>query len=144
MPDIQALSAATRAAALCYHIFMPEDPKKTDDAWYSGLPESEEDRLYTESVNRIKTAVEQGLGFEEAAKLVEVKDAEARESILDDALKVIIAEMHFAKQEQLEKLAKKLKLPIEKLMKARQEMLADVELAAIEKFKEETGQSGNA
>lgn len=123
---------------------MPEDSKKPDDAWYSELPESEEDKLYSESVNRVKTAVEQGLGFEEASKLVDVQNGETRSLILDDALKIIIAEQHFGKKQPLEKLAKKLKLPVEKLMTARQEMLADVELAAIQKYKEETGQSGNS
>jgi hypothetical protein len=115
------------------------------EAWYKGLPESEEDRLYEESVKRIKSAVEQDMPFEQAVGLIEVKDAELKALIIDDALKVLIAEMHFTGGIPLEELAKKFRLPLKKLEGAKKAMLSDIEAAAIEKWKEESGgHSGTA
>ncbi|MDA8169988.1 MAG: hypothetical protein M0Z59_09900 [Nitrospiraceae bacterium] len=114
------------------------------DAWYEGLPQAEADRIYEESIKRIKSAVEQGMSFEQAAGLVDVKDGDLKKSILGDALKVMIAEVHFMAGMELPELARKLKLPLKVLEDAKKEMLADVEEAAIQKFKEESGQSGKA
>lgn len=121
----------------------------SEEAWFSGLPESEEDRIYRESINRIKSGIEQGLSFEQAVALIDVKDASLREVIISDSLKVLLAEMHFNQGKSLEELSKKLKVPLKRLEVARQEMLEEVEDAAIEKFKKESGggsfgPSGNA
>ncbi|MDA8087374.1 MAG: hypothetical protein M0Z75_11805 [Nitrospiraceae bacterium] len=114
------------------------------DAWYSEIPESEEDRLYTESVKRIQSGVEQGMSFEKAAGLIESAVEALRAEILGDALKVLIAKFHFSEGMPLDKLAKKLGLPLARLENAKNEMLAEVEQAAIERYKEESGSSGNA
>ncbi len=114
------------------------------DAWYNGLPESEEDRIYSESVKRIQSGVEQGMTFEKAARLIEAAGEELRAAILDDALKVLIAKFHFSEGMALDKLAKKLGLPLARLEEAKDAMLKEVEQAAIERYKEESGSSGNA
>jgi hypothetical protein len=114
-------------------------------AWYSDLPESEEDKLYREGIEKIKAGVEEGKSFEEAAALIElmdIKDPPLREAVISDALKVIIAELHFAKKKSLKSLAKKLKVPEKVLFQARQEMLEDLEEAAVEKFRKESGGLG--
>jgi len=112
------------------------------EAWYADLPESEEDKLYRGSIEKIKGAVEQGLAFDEAAATVDVKDQALKDTIISDALKVILAELHFGKKKSLKALAKKLKVPEQRLLQARQEMLEDVEEAAIEKFRKESGGAG--
>lgn len=112
--------------------------------WYSDLP-NDTDALYEESVRRIKSAVEKAMSFEQAVKLIDVKDASLKAAIIDDALKVIIAEMHFVRKKSVDEVAKALKLPAERITKARQEMLADVEQAAIDAYKSQSGQQqGNA
>lgn len=114
------------------------------DAWHKDIPESEEDRIYTESVKRIQSGVEQGMAFEKAASLIDVKGEALRADILDDALKVLIAQLHFTGGMPIDKLAKKLGLPITQLEESKKAMLEEVKQAAIEKYKEETGSSGNA
>ena len=113
------------------------------DAWYDDLPEDME-KLYEESVRRIKSAVEKSMSFEQAAGLVDVEDEGMKAAIVDDALKVLVAEMHFIKKKTMEEVAKALKLPAERVTRARAEMLKDVENAAIEASKLERGQGGNA
>ena len=109
------------------------------EAWYSDLPESEEDKLYNESVKRIQSAVEQGMSFESAAGLVDVKDEALKAQVLDDALKVLIAQLHFTGGMTLDALAKKLGLPLKHLEEAKRAMLEEVEDAAVKKFREESG-----
>ncbi|MDA8387472.1 MAG: hypothetical protein M0Z58_02255 [Nitrospiraceae bacterium] len=109
------------------------------EAWYSGLPESEEDKLYGESVKRIQSAVSQGMSFESAAGLIDVKDETLRAQILDDALKVLIAQMHFKEGMPLERLAKKLGLSMKRIEEAKEAMLREVSEAAVEQFRKEAG-----
>lgn len=113
--------------------------------WYEGVPAYELDKLYEESVSRIKSAIrDSAMSFEQAAGLIEVEDEALKASILDDALKVLIAEMHFAGGTALEELARTLKLPPARLQKAKDEMLREVEQAAVEKYKTDMGSAGNA
>jgi hypothetical protein len=112
--------------------------------WYSDLP-PDEDQLYEESVRRIRSGViDQQMPFEKAAELIEVEDKGLRAAILDDALKVLLAEIHFAGGKSLDETTQALGLPRARLERARAEMLKDVKQAAIEKYKSETGQEGNA
>lgn len=117
----------------------PEDEKK----WYEEIA-SEKDRLYDDSVEKLLSGVRQSLTFEQAANLIEVDDESMKADILDDALKVLLAEMHFAGKKPLKEVAKALGLPVKRLEKAKEEMLREVEQAAIEKYKSSTGQIGNA
>ena len=114
------------------------------DTWYDELPESEEDRVYTESVKRIQNGVQQGMTFEKAVGLIEAVDEAQKAEILNDALKVLIAQFHFSEGAPLDNLAKKLGLPLARLEQAKKAMLEEVEQAAIERYKEETGRDGNA
>lgn len=100
--------------------------------------------FYDESINRIKKGVEQGMTFEQAVSLVGCEDQKLKAAIVDDTLKVIIAEMHFMGKQGIDDVAKKLRLPAQVIMKSRQEMLDSVEAAAIEAYKDSQGQSGNA
>ena len=109
------------------------------EAWYNGLPEPEEDRVYGESIKRIQSAVEQGMSFKSAAGLIDVKDEAVRAQILNDALKVLIARMHFEEGMPLEKLAKKLGLSAKRLEEVKEEMLREVGEAEAEKFRKEAG-----
>lgn len=109
--------------------------------WYEEI-KSEENRLYEESVNKIKEAVSRGLSFEEASGLISVEDVLLKSRMLDDALKVLIAEMHFVGKKPLKELAKILKLPAGKLEEAKKQMLEDVEKTAINKFKSKIFQKG--
>ena len=110
------------------------------EKWY----ETEEDKFYEEAVGRIRAAVGQGMSFEQASALIDVGDESLREEMLDDALKVLIAEMHLIGKKPLKDVAQALKLPEERLAKAKKEMLADIEASAIDAYKREHGQTGNA
>jgi AraC-like DNA-binding protein len=106
--------------------------------------DSETDRLYEESLRKIKNGLKH-LSFDEAAKLVDVDDEVVRRSIVDDCLKVLIAERHFSGGTSLESLARELRTSPKRLAQAKAEMLGDVEAAAIEAYaREKNQQAGSA
>lgn len=109
--------------------------------WY----EEPEDRRYEEAVQKLTAdVIERNLSFEEAAAALDIEDEALKASVLDDALKVLIARMHFMEKKPLEQVAQRLKLPLARLEQAKRQMLKDVEAAAIEQYKSSTGQSGQA
>jgi hypothetical protein len=112
------------------------------NAWYDDLPDDDA-KFYEESVNRIKKGVEQEMTFEQAVSLVEFKDDSIKSAIIDDTLKLLIAEMHFVGKKSIDDVARKLRLSKDAITSARQEMLDSVEDAAIEAYKREHGQQGH-
>ena len=100
------------------------------EKWYDNLPddffETEADKAYRDSFVKIRAGLEQGLGFDEACKAIEVKDAVLRKQIIDDMLKVILAEEHFAKHVPLEDIAKRLKVSVEFIEAIKQIMFHDI------------------
>jgi len=114
--------------------------------WYDNLIPDEE-RILREAIEKVKALLGQGKTFDEAIIAIEIHDPALRESIVDDTIKVLIAEEHFAGLVSIEALAKKLRVDVARLNKARTEMLQDVEEAAIEAYKatlKEQGPHGNA
>jgi hypothetical protein len=82
----------------------------------------------------VKAGLAKGLDFNKAAAAVEIRDESFRESVLDDVLKVLIAEEHFAKKVPLDELSLKLALSVELLEKARTEMFEDVEKTSVDAY----------
>jgi hypothetical protein len=86
----------------------------------------EEGKVYAKGIGIIRSALDNGLRFDVACKMVAVEDQEMKGHIIDDALKIEIAELHFGKGLTLLDVAKKLGVPVHRLMKAREQMLQDV------------------
>lgn len=106
----------------------------------------EESRIYNEALAKIREGIANGLNFSEATSVVNIGDAELEKLVIDDALKILIAEMHFAKGELLYKVADTLKVPLKTVNKAHMEMLEDAGIAAAETYSGENpeGLFGNA
>ena len=108
----------------------------------------EEDRIYNESIAKIREGMKNGLTFGEACQVIDVTDEELKEFILDDALKIMIAELHYGKAMNLEEVARILNLPMGKVRVASLEMLEDAGIAAAELHRKNNpkpdGPAGNA
>lgn len=111
-----------------------------DDGGFS----EEDERVYNESMAVIRQGMEKGLGFDEACREITVQDPELRRLIMDDYLKVVIANLHFEGEMSVEEVAKKLKIPVERVLKARQEMIDEVRDRSIEYARKEFGDIGQA
>ncbi len=117
------------------------------EAWYEGLSDddfkSETMREYEKASAKIREGLAAGLDFDAACAAIEVKDEGIRNSIIDDMLKVIIAEEHFGKNVRLDELSKKLNVSLERLEAAKTAMLEDVRDTSIKAFYKSLGH-GNA
>ncbi len=108
------------------------------EKWYDGLSEdaflTETDKAYKEAVIRIQEGLVKGLDFDTACAAVEVDNEELKKHIIDDMLKVIIAEEHYSKNISLDKLAGALKISVVRLESAKAGMLEDVKKTTIKAF----------
>ena len=86
----------------------------------------EEGVIYDEAMKKIRNGMENGLSFSEAFGMVDVQDPELKHFIEDDALKVLVAEMHFQKGLPLQQVADTLKISLKRLNTAITEMLEDI------------------
>ena len=106
----------------------------------------EESRIYNEAMKNIMAALQKGSSFDEACALVDIADGELKGFVVDDALKVLIADIHYAKNLPLEHIADTFKISMDIINKANMEMMQDVEIAASEVYmtKHPGGHIGNA
>jgi hypothetical protein len=108
------------------------------EEWYDGLSEEsilpEADRIYVQSLSKVRRGIAAGLDFDAACAAIDMADEELKKQIVDDVLKVFIAEEHFAKKVGLDEISRKLNLPVARLEKAKSEMLEDVERAAVNTY----------
>lgn len=101
---------------------------------------AEEERLHEAGIKAIRAGLEAGLDFEASSARVEAADADLRRIIVDDFLKVAIAQRHFQGGESTEAVAAALRAPIERVERARREMLAEVTAASVDVFRRQGGQ----
>ena len=108
------------------------------EKWYDDLPDdafiTETDKAYKEAVSKMRKALEQGLDFDKASASINVEDAGLKKEIIEDMLKVIIAEEHFTKNIPLDKLSEALGVPMERLESAKKSMIEDVKNSSIKAF----------
>ena len=90
----------------------------------------EETKIYHEALDKIMEGLEQGLTFPESCKAAIVEDERLRGFIIDDALKIMIADIHYKRGLSLEHVADALQVSIDTITKANAEMLEDVEISS--------------
>jgi hypothetical protein len=103
--------------------------------WHEGLPDddqSENDieihKVYEKALSKVRMGLEEGLGFDSACEGIDVEDKALREQIVDDLLKVLIAEEHFSKRVPLPDLAKRLHVSEVRLESAKESMLQEIQI----------------
>lgn len=106
----------------------------------------EEAKIYDEAIAKIRSGLDNGLSFHEACSAADVRDEALKGFIMDDALKIAIAERHYGKGLLLQQVADALKVPLKKINAAHLEMLEDAGITAAEYYKQNypDGPGGNA
>lgn len=95
---------------------------------------AEEDKIYSDAMLKIREGLKSGLNFNEACGAVDM-DAGLKRFVVDDTLKVMIAEMHYAGGIPLPQIAAALKVPLKIIDMANAEMLEDVGVTAAEVYR---------
>ena len=78
--------------------------------------------LYDDSIKKIRGAVDKGLFFDEACCLIEITDRDLRESVVNEALRLLVAELHCSGGMPLKQLALKLRLSLSRLMNVKESL----------------------
>lgn len=104
----------------------------------------EEERLHEAGFAAIGAGLASGLDFAKACELVEAPDAELRRIIVDDYLKVTIAQRNFEGGESTSDIAGSLGISVERVEYTRREMLAEVAAASVDAFRRQGGQIPDA
>jgi len=105
----------------------------------SGSFTSEEELLHEAGFAAISAGLAAGLDFEKACAKVEAADAGLRRVIVDDFLKVTIAQRNFQGGESTSDIAAALGISVERVEFARREMLAEVAAASVDVFRRQGG-----
>ncbi len=115
--------------------------EKGDPRESGGFTE-EEGRIHKAGFKVIYNGMSRGLGFDDACAGLQVVDPELRQVIIDDYLKVTIAERHFQSGESLEEVARSLKIPLRRVEETRASMLREVQDAAAAVYRTQAGEAG--
>ncbi|MBF0176065.1 MAG: hypothetical protein HQL63_04355 [Magnetococcales bacterium] len=94
----------------------------------------EDDKLHTAALEAIQRELAQGRTFAWVEKNLRLDDPEIARIALDDFLKMAIADRHFNGKESLKGLAKSLRVDVDRLIKAKKEMIDEVKEASIKVY----------
>lgn len=97
----------------------------------------EENLIYNDSMEKILTSLRSGNTFEEACSNVDISNDSLKHFIHDDAIKIMIAELHYRDGVSLPQVAERLNLSVTKISYASLEMLEDASIASSETFKKD-------
>jgi hypothetical protein len=105
----------------------------------------EESRIYSSVLNTIMERMQEGMKLPQACRSMEVDDEGLRALIVDDALKVLLADLHFVKGLSPGEAAEIIGVPLVVVEKALVEMLEDIEISSDTYIRKSTGEAaGNA
>ena len=114
------------------------------DGKSAGAFSPEEERLHEAGFAKIQAALAAGLVFDKACEGIEATDPELRRVIVDDFLKVTIAQRNFQGSESTSDIAASLGIATERVEAARLEMLSEVAAASVDFFRRQGGEVPDA
>ncbi|MBF0188768.1 MAG: hypothetical protein HQL50_12665 [Magnetococcales bacterium] len=99
----------------------------------TGFSESDE-RLYETSMDAIRKMVEAGVQWDLIENRLEIPDSDLKQIILDDFIKIVLARNHFQEGKRLKSISKELRIAMERLVTAKNEMIEEVKQASIKAY----------
>lgn len=85
-----------------------------------------EEKIYDQAIEEIRKNLRKGMKFQDACNAIDVKDEDLKLIILDDFLKITIAEKHFTLRKTFKEIADELDVPLQAIRVAHQRMLEDI------------------
>jgi hypothetical protein len=93
-----------------------------------------QDSIYDSAISHLKEGLEKGWAWKRVSDSVQIADPKLKAVILDDFLKITIAERHFQGKESLDRVAKALKVPTDLLIALREAMIEEVSESAVKVY----------
>ncbi|MBF0610486.1 MAG: hypothetical protein G8345_11370 [Magnetococcales bacterium] len=94
----------------------------------------EEDRIHSQAMDYLKKSAGKGTSWQKVCDGLKIADAELKKIILDDFVKITIAERHFQGSVGLKQISKDLAIPMDVLVKAKEEMFAEVQAVSLQAY----------
>lgn len=95
---------------------------------------SDQERVHAESIAFLQKKVKKGVAWKKMVEDLPVQDAGFKAVILDDFLKILLAERHFQAGEAIKSVARLLQVPVELLEAVKEDMIREVRDASIEVY----------
>ncbi len=99
----------------------------------------EQDAIYEDAMAELSRGLEQGLPWKKVTESLSVADPGFKAVILDDFLKIAIAQRHFQDGEGLKIIARSLKVPMDLLVALKAAMIEEVSQASVKVYNMNTG-----
>jgi hypothetical protein len=86
----------------------------------------EEEKIYDSAIEEIRSNLKKGMKFEDACSSVKVDNDELKLIVLEDFLKITVAEMHYTSRKTFEEIAEELDIPLQSVALTHKRMLDDI------------------
>jgi hypothetical protein len=86
----------------------------------------EEENIYDNAITEIRDNIKKGMKFEDACSSVNVEDDDLKLIILEDFLKITIADMHYTHRKTIDEIAEELDIPVQSVALTHKRMLDDI------------------
>lgn len=86
----------------------------------------EEEKIYDNEIKRLQKLIAEGTTYNDACNTLTLTDPEMRQVIVDDLLKVLIAELHYGKGKSFEQIAESLCVEVSEIKEMHRIMIEDV------------------
>jgi hypothetical protein len=103
----------------------------------------EEDKAHAQALEKMQAELAKGLTFNQASGVLADMDKNLRDLVVDDFLKITIAEEHFSKGRSLQQVAISLGLPVTELAAARAAMLEEVGMEMARQYRQEIARNSH-
>lgn len=94
----------------------------------------EQDRLHQEAMDFLSQQLNNGQSWKSASESLKMDDKVLKSVVLDDFLKITLAQRNFQGGEGLKSIAKSLKVPMELLVAIKEDMIREVKEASIQAY----------
>ncbi|MBF0184747.1 MAG: hypothetical protein HQM06_10220 [Magnetococcales bacterium] len=95
----------------------------------------DQDQLHSRAIDFLRKKIKKGEPWKKAADDLTIPDASFKAVILDDFLKITLAERHFQGKEEIKSIARLLQVPVELLEAVKGDMIREVRDASIEAYR---------
>lgn len=94
----------------------------------------DQERVHAEAIAFLQKKIKKGEAWKKVVEDLHIQDATFKAIILDDFLKILLAERHFQAGEAIKSIARLLHVPVELLEAVKEDMIREVRDASIEVY----------
>lgn len=93
-----------------------------------------QDQMHEEALAFLRKELKNGKSWKQASKNLGVEDKAFKAVILDDFLKITLAERHFQSGQEIKEIARTLQVPVPLLLAIKEDMIREVKEASIRAY----------